>query len=422
MKYFLLLIIVFFTGCSYTNQVTYDENKHGLHYYNNYNNSYDKDKLIIFVHGLSGDSKTTWTYNKNGESKVYWLDLIKNDPQFKEFHLSTLGYPTDLIKQVPTTYSMAKVLNQELLQNKVFDKYKEIHFITHSLGGIITQDIILLNEDKKYLSKIKSVTLISTPSKGSIIADLVSKLNLNNNQVTDLREIDKNDRLKILDDRMRKLLKKIKKDDTTPRFYFSYENNDIVGLRDINRFDDIKEAFLAPYTHIDVAKPTSKNHMIYKFVKDNIIFNSDVKLLNYEKRYDLKIFGYNRTTDLHRMIKDIKKVVKLNSIKLCDYEVCFQYDKDDSLKTNYKSEDNDNVFIYYFFNNLSDNSFRRNRIQFNVNDIVLFQGLNSIFGNEDNNSMRVELVHKNFDSNIEIYLFNDIYINKCFISEEEIFN
>ena len=50
-----------------------------------------KDKVIIFVHGLLGDSVSTWT---NGQS--YWPMMIANDHDFDGFDVFVYQYPTSI--------------------------------------------------------------------------------------------------------------------------------------------------------------------------------------------------------------------------------------------------------------------------------------------------------------------------------------
>lgn len=395
---FLLLV-----GCTHKiSTVPYNEDIHGFKYHNKTKSS--NDKLIIFIHGLDGNYIDTWTYkNNNGKPDVYWLDLLQKDPQFKNFDLATLSYPTSKNEKVLTSYDIGCILNQSLVLNDIFNTYKEIHFVAHSLGGIIVQYIVLINENKDYISKIKSVTLLSTPSYGSSIANLADLLGVANEQVKDLIEIDQNDKLKILRDGMDRFMEKVDYREY-PKFYFSYESNDLIGMKDINHFDRRdKQPFIMPFSHTAISKPASKEHTVYKYVLQNIIKNSEEKFLDSNTIYKVHIYGYNNTRDTYRLINDISKVVKLDSIKLCNVECDIDYSIDFLKQIN-------------MITNNKNNFGRRNRINFNMNDTVLFNGLSSIYG-ITHNDIRIELVHKNYSNLIEVYLFNDVYADVCYIED-----
>jgi len=55
--------------------------------------------VIVFVHGLMGDSTTTWT---NQSTRAYWPDLISHDKLFDGFDIYVYEYPSPRIAH---TYS-----------------------------------------------------------------------------------------------------------------------------------------------------------------------------------------------------------------------------------------------------------------------------------------------------------------------------
>ena len=93
---------------------------------------------VVFVHGLTGDPKKTWT-SKAG----YWPDWMAED--HPDVRVCTFGYPASKfkkwIKKELDIFELAK-LATEILCGKGVCK-RPIIFVTHSLGGIITK--LLLN-------------------------------------------------------------------------------------------------------------------------------------------------------------------------------------------------------------------------------------------------------------------------------------
>jgi pimeloyl-ACP methyl ester carboxylesterase len=59
--------------------------------------------VIVFVHGLTGDSTATWT---NDQSKVYWPQLLTRDAEFNGFDIYVYEYPSPVRS---TAYSPAEV-------------------------------------------------------------------------------------------------------------------------------------------------------------------------------------------------------------------------------------------------------------------------------------------------------------------------
>ncbi len=124
----------------------------------------------MFVHGFTGDPFATWT----NESGVSWADLIKEDEQLRDFTVWVHHYDTPLLQQTSTIEETATRFLRQLKDERAFDKYKEIHFIAHSMGGLVVKRALVdLNRESQIdrLRKIKSVLFISTPSQGTNLAN-----------------------------------------------------------------------------------------------------------------------------------------------------------------------------------------------------------------------------------------------------------
>lgn len=112
-----------------------------------------KQEVIILVHG----------FNKNGSDM---LTLKK--------YLAAKGYYCQIL-DLPTRYKTVKecssILKKELEKLISSAEYQRIHFVGHSMGGLIIMDI-LQNID---ISKIGRCVFIAVPFKGTPLADLVYK-------------------------------------------------------------------------------------------------------------------------------------------------------------------------------------------------------------------------------------------------------
>ena len=53
---------------------------------------------LVFVHGLGGGSRSTWT--KNGEPSLYWpKEWLPNDPGFRDVRIHSFGYDSNWEKE-----------------------------------------------------------------------------------------------------------------------------------------------------------------------------------------------------------------------------------------------------------------------------------------------------------------------------------
>jgi hypothetical protein len=70
-----------------------------------------KKAVIVFVHGLSGDSAATW----KADSGAYWPSMMLKDSAFDSFDIYVAGYPTRLVGSNKTVDEIVNVLNSRLV-------------------------------------------------------------------------------------------------------------------------------------------------------------------------------------------------------------------------------------------------------------------------------------------------------------------
>jgi hypothetical protein len=78
------------------------------------------DTVIVFVHGVFGDSTSTWTAPNN----AYWPDIVTHDPEFDGTDVFVYQYPT----QIGTRLSIDELADDMKLQFSVknVENYKKI--------------------------------------------------------------------------------------------------------------------------------------------------------------------------------------------------------------------------------------------------------------------------------------------------------
>ncbi|MDD2736664.1 MAG: alpha/beta hydrolase [Desulfuromonadaceae bacterium] len=135
----------------------------------NQNNS-----VIVFVHGVIGNSKDTW-FNKKTSS--YWPQLIAGDSDFLGVNLYAYEYNSPLIGKALSISSLASEMNERLIADGVLS-HKNIVFIVHSMGGLVTRQFLLRTRET-VAYKIKMVYFLATPTTGSSIANWANLFSFN---------------------------------------------------------------------------------------------------------------------------------------------------------------------------------------------------------------------------------------------------
>lgn len=127
--------------------------------------------LLLFIHGLGGDS-TTWGS---------FPDLLKSDPTLKEIiDLEFYRYPSKTIrlpwsKQSIRIQDLSRALRTEL--GVRFKAYSDVIVIAHSMGGVIAQKYIVDELKEKLELRVKGLVLFAVPTAGAQLAgwgDLIS--------------------------------------------------------------------------------------------------------------------------------------------------------------------------------------------------------------------------------------------------------
>lgn len=140
----------------------------------------EKNKVIVFVHGFTGNVTDTWTNEYTG---AYWPELLMKDPEksFEEFNIYLFGYSTEI--QNPGRKDISDIagkLRRDLNADGVTE-HQEIIFLVHSLGGITVRNYLINRLDAdKLRSKISFIYFFASPTGGSQIAKLGSALFDNN--------------------------------------------------------------------------------------------------------------------------------------------------------------------------------------------------------------------------------------------------
>ncbi|MDR3739629.1 MAG: hypothetical protein P4L40_11490 [Terracidiphilus sp.] len=120
--------------------------------------------MIVFVHGLHGDR---WSWS--GANNAYWPQMIQTDPHFRMSDVVVAEYPTPSVRGRLSTQQLSEMLWKQLAQQKVW-QHREVVIIAHSLGGIVTEEMLLNHPVDA--ARVRFIVSYATPHQGSFVANM----------------------------------------------------------------------------------------------------------------------------------------------------------------------------------------------------------------------------------------------------------
>ena len=140
---------------------------------------------FIFVHGLRGGSRKTWS--KSEDPLTFWpKEWLPTEPRFKNARISTFGYNSDWGERKASPLTLHD-FGQALLgdvQNTLCSGKEASHtplvLIGHSMGGVVIKKMLLLaRQDPIYhhvAARVHSMFFLATPHRGADSAQLLHNI------------------------------------------------------------------------------------------------------------------------------------------------------------------------------------------------------------------------------------------------------
>lgn len=273
--------------------------------------------LVLFIHGFTGDAKKTWT-NANGTS---FPKLLLNDPTISDnFDIASYNYFTELLNLFADvkekarwfhdliwkkTHKKERNLNIDELSNNLsshfrftLEQYDNIYVIAHSMGGLITKNLIKNELIQSNYTKVKFYISLAVPHQGasmSVLGSLVSS----NLQISNLNPVEQfinelNQNWVYLDSKPK-----------TKYFYGSYD--DVVTKHSAVAIEKAKKDIIpVPEDHTTICKPEGDNSIVYQSVIQLIkeqLKNETLDSAGFQKLPDTK------NADLDKEIFVLKLIV-----------------------------------------------------------------------------------------------------------------
>jgi pimeloyl-ACP methyl ester carboxylesterase len=146
--------------------------------------------VIVFVHGVLGNSTETWT-----NADKYWPKMLTEDPAFNETSIYVLEYDSQLLRGGLSINELALNMRLKLSNHNVLD-HREIIFLTHSMGGLITRSFLLNRPD--IAAKTRFIYFFSTPTTGANIAKWAALVARRNPQFRNMKPLQSDSFLSVL--------------------------------------------------------------------------------------------------------------------------------------------------------------------------------------------------------------------------------
>lgn len=145
-----------------------------------------EDRLIMFVHGLGGDSHATW----RRPGRDGFAELIRRDPPLRDnADLAFFEYPTSLFRlpftaKPPRIRDLAEGL-RSLIENRYPD-HKSIALVCHSLGGLVARRYLIEEVKRGSTLRVDKLLLFAVPHHGSGLASVGRYISWRHNQLSQL--------------------------------------------------------------------------------------------------------------------------------------------------------------------------------------------------------------------------------------------
>jgi pimeloyl-ACP methyl ester carboxylesterase len=125
-----------------------------------------KDRVIVFVHGIFGSPLDTW---KCAHGDFYWPKALLSDPAFNDSDVYIAAYDSPYMGDHMTIDEIVSNLANRFQSDGVFN-HREVVFVAHSLGGLITQRFLITH--RELAKQVPFIAFYATPETGAQVAQL----------------------------------------------------------------------------------------------------------------------------------------------------------------------------------------------------------------------------------------------------------
>lgn len=132
----------------------------------------EKEKVIVFVNGIFGDAIDTWLNNG-----AYWPGLLAQDQDFSDADIYIHSFDSPKLATAEQIDELAGRMDDYLTRDGVFEKHKQVVFLCHSMGGLVTRAFLIKKRPSP--SVVPMIYFFATPTTGANIAGIASHISEN---------------------------------------------------------------------------------------------------------------------------------------------------------------------------------------------------------------------------------------------------
>jgi hypothetical protein len=149
-----------------------------------------RDSVVVFLHGLHGDGRKTWTTENWMFANTAWpCLLLAEGDRFPDTKAYLASYRSAMLGLNPGIQQLAKELASDLVNDDVF-RHASVTFVAHSMGGIVLARMLtepgLLSADQR--SRIRLVVFAGTPAQPTEAAAICTKWSINTTQCAEMSD------------------------------------------------------------------------------------------------------------------------------------------------------------------------------------------------------------------------------------------
>lgn len=237
--------------------------------------------VVVFIHGVLGDSRTTWGGTQDGQG---WPEIVFSDPSMPKADVLSVGFRSKPVSEGSNIEEIAVRTLSSIQDEGVFKDYENVIFVAHSMGGLITKRMLRIEQidHPSNLQKTKAVLFFSTPSQGSDLSEMASWVS-GNPQFDNMRPADFNAFLQVLDNDWQGLKRSRSSDMPFPRVFCAYETLSTSGMKVVPRSNSESACDETPIPfdkdHVGIVKPVSADDALHKYLRKRIIESIDPMLV-----------------------------------------------------------------------------------------------------------------------------------------------
>lgn len=132
---------------------------------------------IVFIHGWNGAGDATWQN---------FPRLACDDPNLSWAQIYVVDYPTYMVNRNLSVPELSEWLEKRFFSAKIYPNFGDVYIIAHSMGGLISRRLYLLDRLSGAPSSIRAIVSIASPYQGALIGSLASALHISDQLTADM--------------------------------------------------------------------------------------------------------------------------------------------------------------------------------------------------------------------------------------------